>query len=222
MEDVNIYNYYKMNVDIHINWLLFLNSFRSISNKVFLEVASKLEMIRQMLYASPNILSYDTREINAIIVNDICNLLVKNGLEETTSYVGSYLSEEDFLKYTQATYIRKRILESSDFFKNDYYFYDILRKINMEDNLEIGDFSSNLLSYFLESIRIKMNSKVSISEYNAIITTLLQSLYKYKGYEDRVEIMESMLHEFIENGYIEDVQNIVKIIPNITKTLKIV
>lgn len=168
-------DYYKVNIDVHIDYLLFLNSFKGISNKSFMELAPIIESIRGKLYQAfaYDLIPDDTSHVNRMITKKLESLLDEVGLSETKDYIGEGLKEEDIINLSTAIFLKRNILEipkanAEVTREEEKVITSTLEKmINTipTSDIKINGYSFELASFFLESLRIKALEGKSIISY---------------------------------------------------------
>lgn len=149
-------NYLKANIDVHINYLLFLNSFTSISNRGFMEIAPIIESLRDKMYqAFPNdLIPDDTVKVNLMVETKLASMLDEIGLSEIKDYIGFNLKKEDIINLTTSIFLRnsliglpsiKGICEEEIIIANT--LADMTRRIP-KTSIEISGYSFELASFF--------------------------------------------------------------------------
>lgn len=210
MKEEYLIDYYKKNIDVHINWLLFLNSFSSITTKGFLTAAPIIESVRKDAYIRVNPVNTDTRLINYDVVELITEIIKEKGLEEVIPYIGKDIEEKDILNMTSATYIRSNILRRTSENPALSYFENTLRGINMVHSIKINGYSEELLNYYLESLRIKGSKNAKIEHYLIVTITILETINRLSS-EEEFELDKNLLNEVTTTSMISDVSSLISL-----------
>lgn len=179
-------DYIRSNIDVHMKYLLFLNSFKDISNKGFIYIAPILDNITNELYTSFVIDSMpdDTIEVNKEVVNKISELFDKYDIPEVKKYIGYEINEKDIIKLSLATFIRKQIQSlstnideiehiDSNQIKVIIDSLEYMKHIKIKANIKVNGFSNELIGYYLEELKIEKNESSSIDSY------MYQTLYNF-------------------------------------------
>lgn len=200
-------DYLNANIDVHINYLLFLNSFKSLSqDKGFMEIAPIIESIREKLYQAfdYDLIPDDTRKVNYLITKKLGEYLDKANLSEIKKYIGTDITEEDIINLSTVIFLRKSIA-------NNYLIDEVnkpetkiisstlnkmVNRIPSTD-ITINGYSFELASYFLESLKIKAEKNQSIVSYIYDFisdTSLINSMIKR---------LDSILSTSIESDFLK-------------------
>lgn len=168
-------DYVKANIDVHINYLLFLNSFKGISpSKGFMTIAPIIEGLREKLYEAfaDDLIPDDTSQVNMMITNKLGELLDEANLGEVKEFIGINLSEEDIINLSTSIFLRNSLANIPSIEVGNETETKIISSTlkNMGSNIPaseiaINGYSFELASYFLESLRIKAEKNQSIITY---------------------------------------------------------
>lgn len=197
-------NYYKKVIDTYIKWLLFLNSFGEISDKNFLEVAPCLIKIKNEVQndvLNEN-LSGDFNEVNLFVVNKISSYLIQYGLTSYVNHLTSYLSDRKINNLATADFIRSEILINADYVDSEVV--SVVREGRITDNLKIEGYSSDYVSYYLESIKVSYNEEKSVENY--LFDTLIKIEQVLITNGKSKEYISNVIEDFIKNLSITNVE----------------
>lgn len=210
--------YYKSNIDVQINWLLFLNSFKSISNKKsFMEVAPILEEIRIKAYTAfeDDLVPDNTKQVNNQIKNMIGKLLDEYGVSDAKTHIEENITEQDIINLSTATFIRQEVssLKIDEFTKyEDYKFISLivknLKNEKIKTSIVANGISKELLEYYLESLRISSSEDYSLQNYIYTVLELVKGieLMSNKILEDNGKIISAnsrfIINELIDNSFV--------------------
>lgn len=166
-------DYYNSFVDVHINYLLFLNSFESISNRGFMELAPILESLKKEMHEtfSFDLIPETTIDINKLVVARLSRKLEEKGLSEVKEYIGYKLNIEDIINLATTLLLRNSIISIPSINSDNKEAKIITNTVESmqkripSTSLNIGDYSFDLIGYFLESLRIKANNDKSLVSY---------------------------------------------------------
>lgn len=216
--------YYKSNIDVQINWLLFLNSFKSISNKKsFMEVAPILEEIRNRLYTSFefNLIPDNMVHINTEIKNVIGELFDEYDISDAKEYIEKDLFIKDIINLSTAIFIRQELanLKIDELMiqgikipsEEVRFILESLKQIKYEKvttSTNIEGYSKELLKYYFESLKISSDDTVTLQNYIYTVLELIKGIdFMYARLVDNKNTgislnVNFLLKSFWENMYL--------------------
>lgn len=210
--------YYKANIDVHINYLLTLNKYMSISKVGYFELAPILESIRTELYSKvetyPN-KSENTSTINKIIIIELSLMLVNKGVDDVIDYVSYNLSEARIILLSIAKFLNKSVKAILDLSgENDLtvtmnsLLTDMKRKAPAS-NLSIDGLPSSCIEEFLRSIKVGYKKDTTIIKYLYDMISHLKILTRlssnYVDYPVILENIDNIYKEFSDRLIILDI-----------------
>ena len=200
--------FYKSNIDFHIDYLLFLNTVGKISNQDFLAVAPILERIREKLYTSFGdvIIFNDIIVLNKQVMQKLRELLEKENLEELTEYVGSNIEIKDIGNFTAALTLKRelsKIENINNATKEGLIANSMItqmKELRIAGNIQIKDINESLIECFYQSLGIKYDKSDCIERYIYQILTyskiLLTMINKINNVDYDSENIDYLLNEF--------------------------
>lgn len=169
-------DYFKANIDVHINYLLFLNSFKGISkNKGFMELAPLIESLRGKLYQAfaDDLIPDETKKVNIMITRKLEEFLDELDLSEVKEFIGLHLSEEDIINLSTTLFLRRSIFSSPSLngemnSTEEKVISSTLNKMKTTipaTEIDINGYSFELVSYFISSLQMKAEKNQSLLSY---------------------------------------------------------
>lgn len=218
------YDYYKNIVDVNVNWLEFLNSHSKFLNVNFLELAPKLEEIREKLYNSfknSKLTNKDIFFVNGEVKVMIAYLLKKIGYSDLQEYIYYGLDEKEKNDLSIALYIKRSIqskmedIEVLDYSlsKENPLLKDALKRLK---NIELSTTLSSdidFTEYYLNSLGIKEsdNSLIGYIYFNLIIIKNIFILMNTEQSINYVPCVDELIEEILNKGIITNINNLVKV-----------
>lgn len=206
-------DYFKANIDVHINYLLFLNSFKGVSkNKGFMEMAPLIESLREKLYQSfaYDLIPDDTKKVNIMITKKLEELLDEINLSEVKEFIGLDIHEEDIVNLSTSLFLRRSInalpsINEENNSTEEKVISSTLSKMQSTTpttDMDINGYSFELVSYFIESLRIKAEKNKSLLSY---IYDFLSDAFIINSMATRVDANAhiSCESDFLRKGLVE-------------------
>ncbi len=175
---------YKANIDVHINYLLTLNGYMSISKKGYMDTAPILEAIRQELYEKnfSGMGQVYLPTINTLVKVDLGIMLLNHGLLGTEKFIDYNLKESDVFTLTIVVYL-SRIIKSLPNLKDENglssaigaIIKDLKKKVP-EGIIMNASLSISMMEQYLFSLRCIYNEKDSFIRYIYEILSELKAL----------------------------------------------
>lgn len=165
--------YYKASIDVHVNYLLMLNTCKKISGIGYLELAPLIESIRTELYERVEKYKIfpDVVSINDFIESEIAKMLKSMGIEKACKYIGYNLDTPDMTNLTVAVMLRKKIFELVTLEDTDEASRVVslgiadLKESVPTSNLKVEGVNSYEIASFLASNKVRYDEEGSIIKY---------------------------------------------------------
>lgn len=167
-------DYYKANIEVQIEYLLFLNSFGFLSNRNYLELAPIIASIKDRLLSS---FPYDfipdtTYEVNNHIEQKLKEIIKESGNIEIEPCSDSYLlNADDIVNLSVANYLNNKIKNMPDITTTtnetkiaNHVIYQ-MRKETPRANTHVSTIKDSCMPCFIESLRMKYDKEYCIQEY---------------------------------------------------------
>lgn len=169
-------DYFKANIDVHINYLLYLNSFKGVSrNKGFMELAPLIESLRGKLYQAfaYNSIPDGTKQVNMMLTKKIGELLDEVNLSEVKEYIGLDLKEDDIINLSTTLFLKRSISSFRPINQEETSVEENVISATLDKmiknfptaDININGYSFELISYFIESLQIRAEKNKSLIEY---------------------------------------------------------
>ena len=106
----NLIEYYKTNIDVHIDYLQALNATMSISKIGYMELAQELELVRKLMYEKLSTfeqLPTYAESINEKVINELHRILEIKNISEIKEYIAYNLDKETIFDLVTARTLNK-------------------------------------------------------------------------------------------------------------------
>lgn len=214
-----LYCYYKSNIDVHIDYLLALNNFRSISHISYMNLAPILESIRSELYKKvedyPNTHVY-AESINKIIIIELSLMLATKGLDDVIDYIAYNMSEKDTILLSISCMLN-RVLKNTPKVKNNNpveltieSMLDDLKKKRVSSNLRLDDVSFACIDDYLNRLRISYDENIPLIKYVYEVISILKSATILLDHDDstNTSTINKVYQELSEYLTIKDIESL--------------
>lgn len=227
-----LYYYYKSNVDVHIDYLLALNYFRSISQTGCMSLAPILESIRAELYKKVE--DYQNTHIyaatiNKLIIIELSLMLSSKGLDEVIDYIGYNMSEKEMILISISCMLNKELksipkMNSSNQIELtvDAMLEDASKK-SIVSNMRPDDVSVACVDDYLNRLRIRYDENIPLIKYVYEVISILKSVTELlaRDVDINISAINKVYQEFSENLVVSDIESLANsidiIIGSITK-----
>lgn len=232
IQSKKIKEYYKANIDVHIDYLLALNNFKSISSIGFMELAPILESVRNELYKKIDGYQHCPiygDAINKLLIIELSLILTIKGADDVLEYIAYNLTQRDLILLSTACMLNstlKSIPEikcSSELNITIASLLENLKKRIPASNLTINGVSEAVTQDFLEKLRIHPSTKDTLLKYiyeTISILKCITTLLVHNGCDVNHESIEKVYRDFSENLVIRDFQSLTKALDEITESIQ--
>lgn len=186
--------YYETNVDVQINWLKFLNSFKSISKRGYLDLAPILERVGNELKENEEFkLPVFVSSADIYTRKKLKKSLDKNDIPEVKEYVNEGITLESTYDLIVGLFIRKFIRRNKETIESlisyyesskrtqDWFLKNLLEMLittKLSTDIQVDNELNPFIDYFASSCQIDLKETTTAKSYVHIILTLMEDIIK--------------------------------------------
>ncbi len=220
----NLIEYYKTNIDVHIDYLQALNATMSISKIGYMELAQELELVRKLMYEKLSTfeqLPTYAESINEKVINELHRILEIKNISEIKEYIAYNLDKETIFDLVTARTLNKIYRRTSSIKIKDELDQSIpnilndLKRTLLSLSLKVDCVENYTIAYFLERLSIHYDEESSATKYiyDCIARIkMITNLLKHKNCNIDTTFANNIYNSFEETLHVYDINELVQAI----------
>ncbi len=216
----NLMEYYKTNIDVHLDYLQALNTTMPISKSGYMELSQELELVRKLMYEELTTfeqLPTDAESINEKIITELCRILEIKNISEIKEYIAYNLDKETIFDLVIAKTLNKIFRKTSSIKVEDELDQTIANILNdlkrtlLSLSLKIEGVENYTIAYFLERLSIHYDEENSVTKYiydYIARIKMITNLLKHKNCNIDNDFANNIYNSFEETLHVHDINEL--------------